>query len=260
MARKAIAASLAAVVLLSVLVVADAAVVSGQDNLASYSQASRLESRVLLLERYSAGVASMLALMHVDDYLASNPAECGAISGYVGGISASASFSGVDSGVSFAADAAAAPEAGSPGLGGVDNLTTLAPFSGYRDGALNLKTLIVLNESSPAGSVSLQKREAHTLNVPVWLDSASSLCASSLSGLGSALARSPCNSTLEQGAFEAALPGLTAAASARGFTLTAGWSPASACSAGYWITLIERGVPGATGSFDWTVRGHGTTA
>ena len=81
-----------------------------------------------------------------------------------------------------------------------------------------------------------------------------------LGSLAAALSRSPCNATLEQGAFDQAMPRLREDASALGFTLAAGWDYGVACSATYWVTLVERGVAGATGSFDWTVRGSGTTA
>ena len=117
-----------------------------------------------------------------------------------------------------------------------------------------------VKEVGGGGSVSLEREETHTLNLPIEVDSASSLCASTLDSLGAALSRSPCNATLEQASFDSVLPGLVADAAALRFTLTAGWGSGAACSATYWVTLVEPGVAGATGSFDWTVRGSGTTA
>jgi len=259
LARKAVAATLASVVLLTVLVVADATVMSAQDNLASSAQTSHLESRELLLEVSLAGGVSLQVLAQVQGYLSANPAECDSLPRYLGSISASSGSSGEDSGIAYTANATAgeAPSLQAPES---DNLTILAPFAGGVRGALDLREAFSVKEVGGGGSVSLEREETHTLNVPIEVDSASSLCASALDSLGAALSRSPCNATLEQAAFDSALPGLVADAAALRFTLTAGWGSGAACSATYWVTLVEPGVAGATGSFDWTVRGSGTTA
>jgi hypothetical protein len=262
LARKAVAATLASIVLLTVLVVADATVMSAQDNLASSAQISHLESRELLLEQSLAGGVSLQVLAQVQGYLSSNPAECDNLPGYLASIAASSASSGEDSGIAYAANATARAAVGDPSLGSEgDNLTIVAPFAGWPPGALDLSEALSVREVGGGGSVSLVKQETHSLNIPVEVDSASSLCAASLDSLGAALSRSPCNSTLEQAAFDAVLPGLVADAAAMRFALTAGWgSGGAACSATYWVTLVEPGVAGATGSFDWTVRGSGTTA
>ncbi|MHB8674737.1 MAG: hypothetical protein ACYDAK_13805 [Candidatus Limnocylindrales bacterium] len=258
MARKAVAAALASVVLLTVLVAADATVMSAQDNLAATAQTSQLESRELLLERSLAGSASLQVLAEVQGYLSSNPAECDGLPAYVSSIFASSSVSGEDSGVAYAANATAVAVGTASAS---DNLTIVAPFSGARPGALDLREVWSVTEVGGGGSVSLERRETHTLNVPIEVGSASSLCASTLGALASALSRAPCNSTLEQEAFGAALPTIVGEAASQGFVLTAGWgSGAAACSVAYWVTLVEPGVAGATGSFDWTVRGSGTAA
>ena len=140
-------------------------------------------------------------------------------------------------------------------------MTVVAPFSGEVPGALNLHAALGVREVGGGGSVTLVRRETHVLNLPISPDSAASLCAIALGSLASALSRSPCNATLEQAAFEAVLPGLAEDASAQGFSLEAGWGgDGAACSAAYWVTLVQRGVAGVTGSFDWTIRGSGTTA
>lgn len=249
-------------VLFTALVVADATVMSAQDNLASSAQTSHVESRELLLERSLAGSVSLQVLAQVQGYLSSNPAECDGLPQYLASITASSSVSGEDSGVAYSANATAsgATAASLPPTIQRDNLTIIAPFAGVVSGTLNLREALRVKEVGGGGSVSLEKRETHTLNLPIKVDSASSLCASALGALASALSRSPCNATLEQAAFYAALPGLVEEASAQGFALTAGWGLSAACSASYWVTLVEPGVVGATGSFDWTVRGSGTTA
>jgi len=261
LARKAVAATLASVILFTVLVVADATVMSAQDNLASSAQTSYTESRELLLEQSSAGSVSLQVLAKVQAYLSSNPAECDSLPQYLRSISASGSVSGIDSGVAFVANATATEVPSAPlQAAGDDNLTIVAPFSGVVRGALNLQAALSVKEVGGGGSVSLGRHETHILNLPISPDSASSLCANALGSLASALSRSPCNATLEQAAFDAVLPGLVEEAAALGFFLTAGWgSGGAACAATYWITLVERGVAGASGSFDWTVRGSGTT-
>jgi hypothetical protein len=247
---------------LTVLVVADATVMSAQDNLASSAQTSYLESRELLLEESLAGGVSLQVLAQVQGYLSSNPAECDNLPRYFASIAASSASSGEDSGVEYSANATAGVAPGSPVVASQgDNLTIVAPFAGWPTGALDLSEALSVKEVGGGGSVSLERQETHALNIPVEVGSASSLCAATLGSLGAALSRSPCNSTLEQAAFDSVLPGLVADAAAARFTLTAGWgSGGAACSATYWVTLVEPGVAGATGSFDWTVRGSGTTA
>ncbi|MDA4116266.1 MAG: hypothetical protein OK442_06905 [Thaumarchaeota archaeon] len=260
MARKAVAATLASVVLLTVLVVADATVLSAQDNLASSAQTSYLESREVLLEESLAGGVSLQVLAQVQGYLSSNPAECDNLPEYLSSISASGTSSGEDSGIAYAANAGAVEVPGNPLVApDGDNLTIVAPFAGWPPGVLHLSEVLSVREVGGGGSVSLERQETHDLNIPVEVDSVSSLCAATLGSLGAALSRSPCNSTLEQAAFDAVLPGLVADASALHFTLTAGWGSGAACSATYWVTLVEPGVAGPAGSFDWTVRGSGTT-
>jgi hypothetical protein len=92
------------------------------------------------------------------------------------------------------------------------------------------------------------------------VNAASSLCVSTLGSLAAALSRSMCNATVGQDAFDAVMPALREDAAALGFTLAAGWNLGPSCSAAYWVTLVEPGVAGVAGSFDWTVRGSGKTA
>ena len=181
--------------------------------------------------------------------------------GNLGSISAASSVSGEDGGISYVskATAAEAPAALLQGAAG-DNLTVVAPFSGYLPGALDLQANLSIMEVGGGGSVSLERNELHALNLPISPDSASALCASALGSLAAAL-RSSCNATLAQAAFDSVLPRLAEEAAARGFALSAGWGlDGAACSATYWVTLVEPGVEGVTGSFDWTVSGSGTTA
>jgi hypothetical protein len=257
LARKAVAATLASVVLLTVLVVADATVMTAQDNLAASAQASNIESRELLLERSLAGGVSLDVLAQVQGHLSSDPAGCADLPQYVASISASSSASGEDSGIGYQANATATGEPSSDSA--ADNLTLLAPFEGHAPGTLGLTEHLRVSEAGGGGSVSLVRLETHALNIPIEVGSASSLCASTAGVLAAALSAS-CNATLEQEAFDAALPGLVGQASGLGFDLTAGWGYAAACSPAYWFTLVEPGVEGPTGSFDWTVLGSGTTA
>lgn len=234
---------------------------SAQDNLASSAQLARVESRELLLAQYSTASVSLQVLAQVQGYLSSDAAECDALPQYLGSISASGSVSGLDSGVAYSANATAT-EVPSASLQAAqyDNLTMMAPFSGGAPGALDLQASVSLKEVGGGGSVSLIRHETHVLNLPISPGAASSLCATALGSIASALSRSGCNSTLEEAAFAAVLPGLVEEAATQGFALTAGWGPGGAsCAASYWVTLVQRGVEGVTGSFDWTVHGSGTT-
>jgi hypothetical protein len=256
MARKAVAATLASVVLLTVLVVADATVMTAQDNLAAGAQASNVESRELLLERSLAGSLSLDLLAQAQAQL-STPAECADLPHYLDSISASGSASGDDSGISYQANATGAGTAVAAAR--EDNLTVVAPFAGYLPGEFGLQEVLSVREVGGGGSVTLTREETHALNLPVEVGSASSLCALATGSLAAALAASPCNSTVEQESFDAALPRLLEQASGLGFDLAAGWGYSGSCSVAYWFKLVEPGVEGATGSFDWTVLGYGTT-
>ncbi len=258
MARKAVAATLASVVLLTVLVVADATVMTAQDNLAASAQASGTESRELLLERSLSGSLSLDVLAQAQGYLSSTPADCADLPQYLGSLAASSSTSGEDSGISYQANATANEWPTTTAV--EDNLTLVAPFAGYVPGTLGLREVLSVREVGGGGSVSLVRQETHALNLPIRVSAASSLCASTAGALAAALSASPCNATVEEEAFDAALPGLVDVASGLGFDLSAGWSYAASCSAAYWFTLVEPGVEGATGSFDWRVLGSGTTA
>jgi hypothetical protein len=266
LARKAVAATLASVLLLTALVLADATIVSAQDNLASSAQASLIETRESVLDQSLSGSVALQALSQVQAYLSSNPASCDGIPGYLASISSSSSTSGEGSGIVYSVNATAASMVATtepPGAQGLqDNLTILSPFSGYLPGALNLRADLRVKEVGGGGSVTLERREIHVLHLPISPGSASSLCASALGSLAVALSRSSCNATLAQAAFDSAMPRLVEEASALGFSLTAGWELGSGagCPATYQVMLVELGVAGVTGTFDWTVRGSGTTA
>jgi hypothetical protein len=259
LARKAVAATLASVLLLTAMVAADATVVAASDNLASSAQMSKLEATESLLRQYSTGSAAVQSLAQVQSFLSSNPANCASLPQYLGSISAKGSSSGEDSGVSYKSNATAAAVSGDQ-VSRTDNLTVAAPFSGYLRGALNLRATLSTTEVGGGGSVSLDRNETHMLHLPISPASSSSLCASTLASLGASLSSWSCNATLAQAGFDSAMPSLLTSAAARGFFLAAGWAPGTGCSATYWIMLVELGVEGVTGRFDWTVLGFGSTA
>jgi len=262
LARKAVAATLASVLLLTALVVADATLMTAQDNLASSAQTAHTEGRELLLEESLTGSTSLQLLAQVQGFLSSSPADCDSIPQYISSISASSSVSGEDEGIAYVANESAtgAPTALLQGAPGGD-LAIASPFSGFLPGGLNLVAASSVKEVGGGGSVSLERRETHALNLPISPGTASSLCASALGSLAAALSQSSCNATLAQAAFADVMPRLEEEASALGFFLTAGWGlDGPACSATYWVMLVELGVMGVTGGFDWTVLGSGATA
>lgn len=238
--------------------VADSTVMVAQDNLAVTAQNSHVEVRESVLARSLTGSLSFGVLAMVQAQLTSSPAGCGSLEQYEESLSASSSISGKDEGVQYIANATAVAS-GTGMEAAIDNLTIDAPFSGHLPGALNLQADVSIREVGGGGSVTLARHELHSLNIPVSIGSASSLCALSLSSLAAALSSS-CNATLARAAFDSVLSSLAEEAAARGFALTAGWGQGSGCSAAYWVTLVELGVEGVTGSFDWTVLGSGTTA
>ena len=262
MARKGIAATLASVLLLSALLVADITVMTAQDNVASSAQTTQIEVRERLLEESLAGITSIQALADVQALLSSNPAECDSIPQYFSSIHATGSASGVDEGISYHANTSASGAPSSVAYAfPPDQLAVLSPFSGYVPGALNLAAASSVMMVGGGGSVSLDRREALALHISLSPERATSLCDSTLSSLDAALSVAPCNATLSERAFAAALPLLVEETSSLGFFLAAGWAPgSSSCSATYWIRLVELGVAGVTGSFDWAVIGSGTTA
>lgn len=258
MARKAIATTIASILLFTALVLADSTIVAAADNLASSAQASHVESREALLSEYSSGAALMDSLAQVQNFLSGNAAECSAIPEYLASITATSSVSGQDAGISYSSHVSVAEATASDisrSLQG-DNLTSLSPFSGYRSGALLLGGRVEVSETGGGGLISLNKHEQHLLNLPISPGSAASLCGLALASLGAALSRYACNATLAQGAFDSIVPSLVAQAATQGFSLVAGWQQGAGCSARYWIILVEH-ASGAVGEFDWTVRGSG---
>jgi len=263
LARKAIAATLASVLLFTALVAADATMMTAEDNLAASAQTAHIESKEQVLSEYSLGAASMQVLARVQSNLSSSIADCADLGQYLGSISAAGSVFGDVGGITFSSTAKAAAASAATLAQGPesDNLTIVAPFSGYDSGALNLQVALSVNEVGGGGTVSLERHEVHVLHLPISSDSASSLCSSSLGALGAALSGRSCNASSAQAAFESVVPQLVEQAAVRGFFLAAGWQPGvSGCSSTYWIMLVELGVEGVTGSFDWAVRGSGATS
>ena len=247
--------------LLTVLVIADATLMTAQDNLASSAQSAHIEGRELLLEESLTGTNSLQMLAQVQAFLSSNPAECDSMPQYVSSVSASSSVSGVDEGISYSGNASLTGAPTTVFQGPPANDLVLSPFSGYLPGALNLDAASSIRMVGGGGSVSLERRDIQALNLPISVATASSLCASTLLGLDIALSHASCNATLAQRDFDAAMPQLEEEASSLGFFFTAGWSlDGSSCSTTYWVMLVELGVPGVTGGFDWAVRGSGWTA
>ena len=142
MARKAVAATLASVLLLTALLVADVTLMTAQDDLASSAQVTHVEARELLLEESLVGSASLQLLAQVQGYLASTPADCGSIPQYIHSVSASSSASGEDEGVAYAVSASATGAPASLVQGPpVGYAPILAPFSGFVPGELNLEAV-----------------------------------------------------------------------------------------------------------------------
>lgn len=260
MARKGVACTLASVVLFTMLLMANSSLVVGEGDLAETTQLSHLESRELLLGDILVGEASMQLLAQAQGYLASQPAECGSLPAYLDGVTSNATLAGGQGGVAYTVNAD-----GSHWEGGSadDNLTILSPFVGADATSLDMRIVVALNETAGGGTVTRFRQESHLLHIPISPLSAAFLCGSVLGGLGEALAGvPPCNATSAAAAFSAALPPLVSEAGSLGFTLDAGWSleGSQGCSVAYWFTLVEPGVEGVTGDFDWTVLGSGGAA
>jgi hypothetical protein len=232
-----------------------------EENLAAAAQASGLETKEAVIAQAEEGALTLKDISEVDDALSRDPAPCGGMPRYLAAIAASSSDSGSQGGVDYSANSTAVPALGAAPGGETDGGSSLIrPFSGPEPGALDLEVLVDVSESA-SGLVSLAARHTTIVNVPIGVDSASSLCDSSLRSLRSAFVRvPPCNSTSAQAAFASALPSVEASAAARGFRLAAGWGFGTGCGVDYWITLVEPGVAGATGSFQWTVLGSGGAA
>jgi hypothetical protein len=267
MARKAVAATLASVLLFTALVVADSTMMTAEDNLLSSAQVAHIASREWLLGQSLEGSSALQLVAQVEQYLASNPAACSDMRRYFDSFSARYSSSGEDSGISYVSKAVAiqapvsAPRA-------PDNLTIVAPFSGYVPGNLNLLASLHVSETGGGGMILRQKQEVHFLHVAILPDPALSLCSVALGSLQGALTASRCNATLAARAFGSTLSSLAREAASEGFGLAAGWgfavggggSGGGGCSMTYWLTLVQPGVEGVTGRFDWVVRGAGATA
>ena len=254
MARRGVAATVASVILLSTLVVAAATVMTGQDNSAQASRQVQLLTRIHLLDVAEGGAASLSSLADVASVVASTPAACEGLKSYPGQVTGSAALNGTDTGIAYTATAAVFPDfaTGSPG----DNLTAMAPFAGHADGMLNLEDDLQFSATTAGDAITLGRAEVHLLNLPIRVSAAESLCSSVASGLSGAFAPNKCNYTLDAKAYAHEMPLLVASALAQNFTLTAGYS--LGCTMTFTFTLVQQGVQGPAGPFDWTVLGKGS--
>lgn len=254
MGRRAVAATLASVVIFTMMLVANAAVYSSENG---YLASARLTS----VQVGEVGYASLLegssaynSLAQTQSFLQSTPMDCSTWQSYLDSISGSASKAGTEQGVSFSSASSWSYTPSPSPLSG----TTLLPsqFDGYSSGELDIEVSTAVNETYLGGLPSYTAQDDRMVHLQVQPEAVAASCASALSDLRSVLATTTsCNSS--------AIDELVSQARLRYPLLSSydsGASPSlsgARCTVDYWVrtSLAESGVSGA---FEWTVFDDGS--
>ncbi len=164
----------------STLLIANEAVYTSESQrlhaatLAGLERAEVFNSHLLV-----AGVA-FNALANIQAQLQKRTPTCAGWDAYSASLSQQLELSVVREGVLYRVDLSAQyTNAGAP----TDNLTLLAPFSGYENGSLNILIHVSSSASAGRGYPYYNKSEQHYAHLPVALDASSSLCMSLLQNL-----------------------------------------------------------------------------
>jgi hypothetical protein len=255
MGRRAVAATIASVVVFTTLLLANAVFFSAEN---SYLSATNLSS-AQLQERDDAslilGLSAYDSLARTQSFLQSTPMECSSSQSYLAALSGDWSADERNQSVWYSADASWAYASESPPA--VGNALLPSQFNGYSAGDLNLLITTSVNESFVGGLPSYSIKEDEVVHLSVQPERVAAECVSALSALRGALSigRS-CNASLIAGDVSSAQ---ARSALTGSFTGGASVSPAArGCVVDYWVTMTQTGVQGVSGTFPWTVFGSGS--
>jgi hypothetical protein len=262
MGRRAVAATIASVVIFTSMLLANAVLFSAENSYLGSSSSSSAQLQERTYASVLAGIMSYSSLADAQSFLQSTPMDCSSSASYLASLAGSRAIGGDNQSIWFTATSSWYYSPVSSSLFG-DALLP-AQFNGYSDDGLDIHVITTVNETLAGGlpSYSTQFSQVVHLSAPVQL--VASQCISLLSELSrSLLAIGSCNSSAVAQAVSSVQAG---SAGPDAFQVGASVGPVAAggsptapphCVIDYWVrtTLTGQGVSGA---FQWTVFGLGS--
>jgi hypothetical protein len=250
--RKAVAASIAAAILFSSMIVSNYVIFSGADenfrlvSIATEAREFRVQATLIT------DVAVLDLLDGAQELLSSGHFYCSNASESVAKVIGSEEVLLDWGGLRANTTASLAPDEAVP-----DNLTGLHPFNGSVTGMTNLRAAALVQGMSPDGSVQYYRSEQHLLNIPLRLGSLTEHCLGAEAALSAALSGfegRACNSSSVAAVVSQVASEVSESASADGFAVSVSYSIVSAqpCKVGYLIDAEQLGVQGPEGAFAFT--------
>ncbi len=254
--RKGVAASIAATILFSSLIVSNFVIFSGSEedfrlvSLATEERAFHVQS-VLITETSALdmldGAQRLLSSGH---FTCSNATD--SVAHVISSEVVHLSWGGLR------ADSTMTLSSGDPAR---DNLTGLHPFNGSVGGMTDLSAFIAVQGNAPDGSVRYFRSEQHLLNIPLRLGALTERCLDAESEVSAALASlggQACNSSSLAGV-ETLVASEVESAAAAGFSLSIDYFVTSAqpCRVGYRISAEQANVAGPEGAFTFAEDEYG---
>jgi len=255
--RKAVAASIAAAILFSSMMVTNYVVFSGAaENFRLVSLAT--EERDYHVQAVTAtGIAVLDLLDGAQELLSASRFNCSGVAESVANLVGSEIVRFRWGGLAVSSTLSLAGDGDQP-----DNLTALHPFNGSVAGSTNLQSTTFVDGGAPDGSVEYNRSEVHLLNIPLRLESLTGQCLEAERDLTAAalgLGGEMCNYSSLSVAGSRVESEVAQAASANGFSVSVTYwiTSVQPCTVGYHIEATQQGVSGPQGAFDFTEQESG---
>ncbi len=258
--RKAIGASLAAAAIFSVILIANAALLSGSEEHEVLAAQGDAES---YLAANSSALQATIALALLDglqESLSARTLPCVNSSAYV-----EASVDGVPFNQSMSQVSGSGELEPGMNLTEADDFTALYPFNGWRGGDLNVLSDEVVTGGVEYFGVSLNVSQQYRLSLPVRLGRMSEICVDALAAAEAPLVQlsaSGCNASAVGQAVDAVASEMRASAESYGLEASLGYTlePLSRCSVVLLSEVNETGIQGPLGTFSVALEQEATLA
>jgi hypothetical protein len=247
--RRGIAATLATAAVFSVLLVANALVVSGSQQ--GDLMAAKADAESYLWVR-GTSLEGSLGLALMDELQSAVSSQAFPCSGWAAAVQEAVA--------NLPAVRAAGPVSGSGSLspgGGyetADNLSSLEPFNGWSAGGLDVYYFVSLSGAVPSLGVAFRASQVHRLSMEAELGQMAQLCSGAVAAAAAAFAGAgadACNGTAVAAAIARASSSLDARAAAEGFGagLSYALSASPRCEGQVDVAVSQAGVQGPEGPF-----------
>ncbi len=253
--RRAVGATIAAVLLFSSLLLSNLVLVDSQQERVKLILIAENENTVFAEATTLGSVALLNVLDEIQLAISSAVLPCSTLGSALATLVERSSFElRTSDGISVNASAIVAND----GVA-LDNLSTLNPFAGSIPGYLSMRATMSVHCILDAGTISYQKKETHHLFIPVDLNAPPEVCMSSVSEVEDgfrSLGPNECNSTVVQEFMARVAVQISSGAKGRGLEALLFYSlipGASRCTLDFNVRVTEPDVAGPLGDFDWSV-------